>query len=202
MGIWKRAGRHIPENTIGVTPSQIVSVSPEPPRTPAGKERRRAPAAKDVSLWGGKVMLANEFAPEAGAGPRRHPWRVVGLLLVGGSLVAAAGWGWRLWDSRMSVPGRSAATAVAPPPPAAAVPAATTPPPAAPSATAPAAVPSAAPAAAAAATVPAAAAAPTDPPVAKKAALAKGVTSRSHRRHASSKRSKHSHKTAHRSAAE
>jgi len=136
MSIWKRpdrersaaseddrAGRssHLPEKTIGVTQSQILSTSPvqpELPRVPPAAPRRRAaPPPAEMSVWGGNVLLSDEFAPDAGRKPRRRPWRLLGILVVVGGLTTAGGLVWRSWPRvpflKVDWPGRSTTSSAA-----------------------------------------------------------------------------------------
>ena len=80
---------------MGVTQSQILSVTParmpEPPTPP----RRRRPS--ELSLWGGNVLAADDFAPDA----KRGAWRGgrVALVVIVAALLAAGGWVWHSWPN-------------------------------------------------------------------------------------------------------
>jgi hypothetical protein len=95
MGLWKRPGREPAgddgaerppspfENTIGVTQSQILSVSPNAQEKTIGVTQSQIlsvspnasntepptppPPSRPVekSLWGGDVLASDEFAPDA-----------------------------------------------------------------------------------------------------------------------------------------
>jgi hypothetical protein len=119
VGIWKRKGdggsgeRPVSgtENTIGVSPSQIVSVSPDSQATTRKPKRRNA----DPSLWGNKVLGADDFAPDPPRAGWRRPVLIVGLLALASGLGTA---GFLYWRSRQgassAAPARTAA-ATAPP---------------------------------------------------------------------------------------
>lgn len=194
MGLWKRSDPPPPaENTIGVTQSQILSVSPTRLQEPPTPPRPSRPV--EMSLWGGKVLAADDFAPDARRKvPRRG--RLAWVIGVGG-LLAAGGWLWHSsaqlpWMSRSAAPSNAAAKAPGEP---ASNPAAT------PTVAAPAPI-AAAPAPAVAAPAPAEAA-PTRPAPAAKAAHAKKpaklASSRHH--HKSSRAKRHSHAKSMRSSA-
>jgi hypothetical protein len=78
------------------------------PRSPKAKKRG------DVSMWGGGLLMADDFAPERK--PRRGPWRVIGVvalvLLLGGGAFA-----WHSWP-RIPILNRPWPGVAASPPPA------------------------------------------------------------------------------------
>jgi hypothetical protein len=185
-----------PEKTIGVTQSQILSTSPTRPEPPPPPRRKAAPPPQEMSVWGGNVLLSDDFTPDAGRKPRRHPWRLVGILVVLSGLAAAGGFVWRSWP-RVPFLNVDWSARSTPPTTAAAHPATAS---AQPAPASPATAPSAS------ATGSEVEAAPTEPPrVVKSAHSTKSIAkSKSHkRRHLkASKSSKRSHaKTTHRTAA-
>ncbi|HEX6838234.1 MAG TPA: hypothetical protein VF334_16775 [Polyangia bacterium] len=94
MGSWKRSDPPPPaENTIGVTQSQILSVSPTRLQEPPTPPRPSRPV--EMSLWGGKVLAADDFAPDGTRKARRRGR--VALVVVLGGLLAAGGWLWHSW---------------------------------------------------------------------------------------------------------
>jgi hypothetical protein len=123
MSFWKRRDpstdfdepKRSPENTLGVTESQILSAAPsppQPPRPPVAPPRPQGARVRgDMSLWGGKVLPADEFAPEAGGKRRRRPWRLVTILAAVGGLTVVGAWVWR---SSPQVPSSTAPARPAP----------------------------------------------------------------------------------------
>src|SRR5215831_12210901 len=81
-----------PEKTVGITPSQILEISPgsTTQQAPgAAAPRRRKP---ELSMWLGNVLSLSEFVPTQGK-KRRVPWGLLGVLVV----AAAAALVWRSW---------------------------------------------------------------------------------------------------------
>jgi hypothetical protein len=185
------------EKTLGVTQSQILSVSPARMQDPPPTPRRRRPS--EVSLWGGNVLAADDFTPEGkrktGRGGRVAMFVVVVVLL------AAGGWA---WQSRAKLPWLSQfATA-----PKAADPIVTTPaekPAPAPTVAAPEPAPAVAEPAPPTVAAPAPAEAAPSPaePVAKPVEAKKPakLASSKHHHHHSSRAKKHSHPKSTRSSA-
>lgn len=162
-----------PDPTLGVTPSQIVSVSSAPPRPPR----------PDGSLWGNQIMSSADFAPDAGRGPRRRAGLVFGLVAAIGGVMIAGAWVWRA--SRAPAPSVAAPVSPAAPEPEPII-GVTEPPPVVP----PPPRPPAAPAVASAPSQPARAGTPTR---SKKKSVAKSRAKK--RRHLVSKSRKRTHKS-------
>src|SRR5215831_3767392 len=121
----RTASLRSPEKTIGITPSQILEISPGRPVQPrppqaagAAQPRQRTP---ELSWWGGNVLRSEDFAPDAGRKRRRVSWGRVGALVVVGSVAMAGGLAWRSWPkvpfSNAEWPGLPRASSTPPAPP-------------------------------------------------------------------------------------
>ncbi|MEO8552248.1 MAG: hypothetical protein ABI678_19865 [Kofleriaceae bacterium] len=95
------------DKTQLLSESQVIEVKPSPPKRPVEDKN-------DRSMWAGRVVGADEFAPPPPAKAKSGRWIVLAILAVAGLGGAA----YYLWprDAVKLVPDATAAPVVAPPP--------------------------------------------------------------------------------------